>query len=53
LVNLHELLVPLIDIGGLLARVGVVVRGSRRITAMVDAPLDHLAENGFVDLANR
>ena len=50
LVDLHEFLVPLIDIRSLLAGVGIVVVGRRRITLMVDTPLDNLVENGLVDL---
>lgn len=42
LVNLHELLVPLVDIGGLLARIGVIIGGSRRVITVVSAPLNNL-----------
>lgn len=53
LVDLHELLVPLIDVRCLLARVGIVVSGSGGVTLVVLAPLDHLAEDGLVDLRMR
>lgn len=51
LVDLHELLVPLIDVGGLLAGVGVVILGCRGVAAVMGAPLDDLLHDGFVDLA--
>lgn len=50
LVNLHELLVPLLDIGGLLAGVGVIIGGGRRVELVMVAPLDNLLEDGLVDL---
>lgn len=50
LVDLHELLVPLFDIGSLLTGVGVVVVRCRRVTLVVNAPLDHFVEHGLVDL---
>jgi hypothetical protein len=43
LVDLHELLVPLLDVCGLLARVGVIVLGGRRVVPVLRAPL----EGGF------
>jgi hypothetical protein len=49
LVNLHELLIPLLNVGRLLAGVGIVV-GSGGIVAVVFAPFDHLAENGLIHL---
>ena len=52
LVNLHEFLVPLIDVGGLLARVGVIVVSGGRVGLMVCAPLDDLLQNGSVDVGN-
>ena len=42
LVDLHELLIPLFDVGGALPRVGVIL--------VMLAPLDNLLEDGFVDL---
>ena len=50
LVNLHELLVPLLDVGGLLAGVGVIIGGGRRVELVMVAPLDNLLEDGLVDL---
>jgi hypothetical protein len=50
LVDLHELLVPLLNISGLLAGVGLVIGSLRRVATVVVAPLNHLAEDGFVDL---
>lgn len=52
LIDLHEFLIPLINIGGLFAGVGVIIGGSGRIGAVVIAPLDDLAEDGFVDIGN-
>lgn len=53
LVNLHELLVPLFDVGGLLAVVGVVVLGGGGVLLVVVAPLDDLAEDRLGDLLSR
>jgi len=50
LVDLHELLVPLIDIGGFLAGVRIIVGRRRRVGAMMVAPVDDLAQNSLVDL---
>jgi hypothetical protein len=50
LVDLHELLVPLVDVGRLLARVRVVVLGGGRVVLVVLAPLDNLLHNSLVDL---
>lgn len=52
MVDLHELLVPLFDIGGLLAGVGVVVRGGGGVVFVVLAPFDYLFKDGFVDLGS-
>lgn len=52
LVDLHELLIPLLNIGGLLTSVGLVVLGLGRIVTVVVAPLYDLAEDGLVDLDN-
>lgn len=51
LVNLHELLVPLIDIGGL-ATVVIVITGGGGVVLVVIAPLNNFLENGLVDLEN-
>jgi hypothetical protein len=50
LVDLHELLVPLLDIGGLLAGVGVIVSGSWWVILVVFTPLDDLLEDLVIDL---
>lgn len=50
LIDLHELLVPLIDIGSLLAGIGIVIIGSDWIVLVMLAPLDNLAEDWLVDL---
>ena len=50
LVDLHEFLVPLVNVGGLLARVGVVVVGGRRVLFVLATPLDDLAHDWLVDL---
>lgn len=49
LVHLHELLVPLVDIGGLTAVV-IVVGGAGGIALVVLAPLNNFLEDRFVDL---
>lgn len=50
LVDLHELLVPLLDVGGLLATVGVVVGRCWWVALVVLAPLDDLLQDALVDL---
>ena len=50
LVDLHELLVPLFDVGGLLASVGVLVLLWGRVLLVVVAPLENLAQDSFRDL---
>jgi hypothetical protein len=50
LVNLHELLVPLVDIGRLLARVGIVILGGGWVVLVVLAPLKDLLHDSLVDL---
>lgn len=49
LIDLHELLVPLVDVGCLAAGV-VVVTGAGRVVPVVGAPLDHLAQNRLIYL---
>lgn len=49
LVNLHELLVPLIDICGLAARV-IIVTGAWGVALVVSAPLENLLQDCLVDL---
>lgn len=50
LVDLHELLVPLVDVGSLSAGIGLVILSLGRVVAVVLAPLDDLAEDSLVDL---
>jgi hypothetical protein len=50
LVDLHEFLVPLFDVGGLLAGVGVIVLGGRRVVLVLRAPLEDLLEDVLRDL---
>jgi hypothetical protein len=50
LVNLHELLVPLVDIGRLLARVGIVILGGGWVVLVVLTPLKDLLHDSLVDL---
>jgi hypothetical protein len=49
LINLHELLVPLVDIGGLATGI-IVVMGARRVVLMVVAPLNNLVQDRRIDL---
>jgi len=51
LVNLHKLLVPLIDVGGLAAIV-VVIGSSLGVILVVLAPLNDLLEDGLVNVRN-
>jgi hypothetical protein len=50
LVDLHELLVPVVNLRWLFARVVVLICGLVRIVLVVLAPLDHLPHDGLVDL---
>ena len=50
LVHLHELLIPLFDLGRLLAGVRLVVVGGGGVVAVVLAPLDDLAEYRLGDI---
>jgi hypothetical protein len=50
LIDLHELLVPLVDVGALFARVRVVVLGGWWVVLVVLAPLDDLLHDSLVDL---
>jgi hypothetical protein len=50
LVDLHKLLVPLLDIGRLLASIRLLVLSLGRVVAVVLAPFDDFAENSLVDL---
>lgn len=50
LVDLHELLVPLFNVGGLLAVVGILILGGGGVLLVVVAPLENLSEDGFANL---
>ena len=50
LVHLHEFLVPLVDVGRLFARIGIVVGCCWGVGFVVCAPFDHFLEDCFVDL---
>jgi hypothetical protein len=50
LVNLHEFLIPLLDVGGLLAGVGIIVLSWLGIVLVMLAPFDDLFEDRLVDL---
>lgn len=52
LIDLHEFLVPFINIGCLLTGVGIVFGSSRRIGTVVSAPLNDFTEDGLVDVRN-
>jgi len=50
LVDLHELLVPLLNVGCLLAGVGIIVGGSWGVILVVLAPFNDLLEDRFIHL---
>ena len=50
LVDLHKLRIPLLDVGGLLTVVRVIVLGGRGVLAVVLAPLENLLHDRLVDL---
>ena len=50
LIDLHELLVPLVNIGGLLADVIVIIVSGGRIAFVICAPFNDFLEDRFVDL---
>jgi hypothetical protein len=50
LIDLHEFLVPLLDISGLLAGIGVVVSGGRGVVLVMLAPLNNLLKNRLINL---
>jgi len=52
LVDLHELLVPLLDVGSLLAGVGVIISGRWGIVLVMFAPLNDLLQDRLVDIGN-
>lgn len=50
LIYLHKLLIPFLDIGCLLAGVGVVLGGLLGFVTVMLAPLNNFAQNSLVDL---
>jgi len=50
LIDLHELLVPVLNVRRLLARVGIVVLGRGGVVLVVRAPLENLPEDSLGDL---
>jgi len=52
LINLHELLVPLFDVGCLFSRVGIILVASWGIRLMVVTPFDHLLEDSFINVGD-
>ena len=50
LVDLHKLLIPVLDVRSLLARIGVIVLRGRWVVLVMSAPLEDFAEDCFGDL---
>lgn len=50
LVDLHELLIPLLNLGGSLASIGLFLIGGGGVATVMLAPLDHLAQNRLGNL---
>ena len=50
LIDIHELLIPLLDLGGLAAGVGFVAVGDGFVVLVVFAPLNDLAQDRLVDV---
>jgi len=50
LVDLHEFLIPLIDVCGLLAGIGIVIGGRWWVILVLLAPLDDLLQHDLVDI---
>lgn len=50
LIDLHKLLVPLLNISGLLPRIGVIIGSGRRIVLVMLAPFNDLLEDRLIDL---
>ena len=53
MVNLHKLLVPLINVGGLAPRVILIIAAGRRVMLVVLAPLDDLLQDRLIDLRGK
>lgn len=52
LVNLHELLIPLLNVRSLLTAIVLVVGGLGRVVPVVLTPLDYLPKYGLVDVGD-
>jgi hypothetical protein len=52
LVDLHEFLVPFLNIGGLLAGIGVIIGSGWGVILVVLAPLNNLLEDRLIDVRN-
>ena len=50
LIDLHELLIPFLDVGCLLTGVGIIVVGRRRVSLVVFTPFNNFPQNSLVDL---
>ena len=50
LVDIHKLLIPLVDVGAAVPRFVIIFIGCRRIMLMILAPLENFLEDGIVDL---
>jgi len=50
LIDLHKLLVPIINVGGLLAGVGIVIVDGNGVILVPGAPFNDLLEDLIVDL---
>jgi len=53
LINLHELLIPLVDLGGLLPGLVLLLGRLERVTTVLLTPLDNLAQHRLVDVRDR
>jgi len=52
LIDLHELLVPLLDVGSFLAGVGIIICGGSGVVAVMLTPFEDLLENLLIDVGN-
>lgn len=50
MIDLHEFLVPLVNIGGLLSNIVVIIVSSGRVGFVIGTPLDNFLEHCLVDL---
>lgn len=52
LIDLHELLIPLLNLCSLLARVGIVLIGGGRVMLVMMAPFNDFLQDGSIDVGN-